>query len=299
MLRSFYSCLAFLFALSVHLQAQTSLADPDRGGASLIASSSSSLEPADFNSGDDDDSLSGFGNNPSVRSTATILPRTVPTSMRPFSKVAVGFNAGLLGVGVEIATPLHKRGNLRISGNGFRYSGLFKVSGFNIEGGFKLASVRVAYDLLPFAGSFHISPMVMAYDGIRFNGNVTVQPSYSIYLNNTAYYSSTSDPIKGTPTVILPKTAPGLTIGWGNILPRGDRRHLSFPFEIGGVYTGQPKVNLNLTGSACDSTGTNCGSIANNSEIQANIAAQENYYLNKYSWLRFYPIVQFGVGVKF
>jgi hypothetical protein len=297
MLRSFFVLLALLIVLSVKpIQAQTNLPDLNPSTEpSLIAASSSSMTLSDDLL--EGDSVGDMG-SPAVKSSNT-LPNAENSSMRPFFHVAVAVELGFLGIGGQIATPLHDRGNLRLAGDAFSYSYLFNTNGFAINAKLNLRSVRLAYDFLPFRDSFHISPAVMLYYGNNFGGTVTVNPQTSVTINNTSYTSSPSDPIRGTPSVTFPKAAPALTIGWGNLLPRSEHSHLSFPFEIGGVYSGQPDIHLNLTGTACNSLGANCMPVATSPSIQANIAAQQNTYKNDYSWLRFYPIVQFGIGYKF
>jgi hypothetical protein len=302
MLRSFSARIALLILLPTALiQAQNLLPNPEfHTQASLLTAYSSSVNPPETQPDPTSEGFyrSDFTKSPAVKSS-NAQPQVASTSVRPFSKVGVGFNVGFLGIGAEIATPLHQRGNLRVSGNAFQYSAPFNTNGFDVDATFKVASVRVAYDFLPFAGSFHISPLLMAYNGNNFGGTVTVQPQNSVTINNTVYFSNAADPIKGTPSVTFSKVVPGFTIGWGNLIPRGEHSHISFPFEIGGVYSGQPKVNMNLTGTACNASGTSCKPVATDPGIQANIAAQQNTYISDYSWLRFYPIVQFGIGYKF
>jgi hypothetical protein len=221
-------------------------------------------------------------------------------SMKPFSHVGVAVELGFLGIGGQIAVPLHARGNLRVAGDAFQYSYLFTTDGFNINSKLNLSSVRLAYDFLPFKGSFHISPTLMLYNGNNFGGAVTVASGTSVQINNVTYTSSASDPLRGNPTFSYSnKVAPGLTIGFGNLVPRQSNHHWSVPFEFGGVYTSQPKALLNLSGTACDQNGLNCQQVATSSSIQANIVAQQNTYQSDYSWLRFYPILQVGVGYKF
>jgi len=60
-------------------------------------------------------------------------------------------------------------------------------------------------------------------------------------LDGTTYTSSATDPVTGTGAVTMNKTAPKLTVGWGNLVPRSGR-HFSVPVEIGAAYIGDPKV---------------------------------------------------------
>jgi hypothetical protein len=56
---------------------------------------------------------------------------------------------------------------------------------------------------------------------------------------------------------------------------------------------------LNLTGSVCDSNGTNGRTISSDPTVQSNIVAEQNKLNKKASPFRFYPVLSFGIGFKF
>lgn len=118
-------------------------------------------------------------------------------------------------------------------------------------------------------------------------------------MNNVSYLSSTADPVSGTGSLKFPnKAAPKLTVGFGNMLPRNGR-HFSVPVELGFAYIGDPKVLLNLKGTACDSNGVYCQDVTTSPEIQANIAGQQLKIQNDVSPARFFPIFSVGFAANF
>jgi hypothetical protein len=88
------------------------------------------------------------------------------------------------------------------------------------------------------------------------------------------------------------------TIGWGNLVPRS-HRHFSVPVEVGVVFQGSPKANLNLVGNVCDSPGVNCRSIASDPTVQSNILAEQTRVTNSMSFFKFYPVISVGFGYSF
>ncbi|MHB8304137.1 MAG: hypothetical protein ACYDC6_15180 [Acidobacteriaceae bacterium] len=112
----------------------------------------------------------------------------VASSMRPFSKLGVGVNVGTLGIGVEAATPLANRFNLRGGGNFFSYSRNIDRSGLTYVANLDLRSVQASLDWFPFGGSFHLSPGAMLYNGTKVAANVQVPTNTAFTLNGVDYY---------------------------------------------------------------------------------------------------------------
>ena len=81
--------------------------------------------------------------------------------------------------------------------------------------------------------------------------------------------------------------------------------HWSMPFELGAVFTGVPRLDLNVAGNACTSqadaatNGPSCVNMATNSTAQANLASQIAKYQNDLNPVKVYPILSFGVAYNF
>jgi hypothetical protein len=216
----------------------------------------------------------------------------------PFSGFAIGVKVGLLGIGVQAATPLAHRFNLSGGGNFFSYTDNLTSDGIHYDANLRFRSGEASLDFFPFVKSFHISPGLLFYNGNQMTGGATVPGGTTFTLNHVTYLSSSSDPVTGTGSVTFNKAAPKLTIGFGNMIPRNGH-HFSVPVELGFVYEGDPKVALNLAGTVCTPNGENCETIAEDPSVQANITAQQTKISNDASPARFYPIFSVGVAYSF
>ena len=224
-----------------------------------------------------------------------------PKPIRPFSTAAVAVKLGIAGIGVDVATPLAQHFNLRAGGSFFSYSGNFSSDGINIAGDLKFRSGTASLDWFPFHGGFHISPGITFYNGNNLNATTLVPAGQSFSLGNANYISSTTDPVNGTASVYFGRrTAPSLTIGFGNMIPRSGR-HISFPFEIGFQYIGTPTLTFNLKGTACTNANdpTTCSPIQTDAQTQVNIQQQESDIDSDIKPLRFYPIISQGLSIRF
>lgn len=219
-------------------------------------------------------------------------------SSKPFSRLGVAAKVSTLGIGVEAATPLTQRSNLRAGFNLFSYSRTFHEDGIAYAGQLRFRSVEAHYDWFPFGGAFHVSPGVLVYNGNQMTANSSVPGGSSFTLNDTTYISDPNNPITGSGKVDFVKAGPMFTVGWGNLLPR-NYRHFSIPVEVGVVYTGAPRTAINLGGDACDASGVNCLDITTNAPFQANVRAEQNKFNSDISAFKFYPVLSAGFGFNF
>lgn len=72
--------------------------------------------------------------------------------------------------------------------------------------------------------------MVVLANNNHGRATVLVPAGSTINLDGQDYISSLTDPLQGNGSVDFRKTSPGLTVGWGNMMPRL-RNHLSFPVD--------------------------------------------------------------------
>lgn len=219
-------------------------------------------------------------------------------STKPFSRLGIAIKASLLGAGVEAATPLTTRSNLRAGLNLFRYDRGFNKDGVAYAARLRFRSIEAHYDWFPFAGGFHLSPGMLVYNGNQLEANASVPAGDTLTLNDVTYTSDPADPLTGNGKIDFVKAAPMFTVGWGNLLPRNHRR-FSVPFELGFVYTGAPRTTLHLGGGACDGNGLNCRAIASDPTFQTNVQAERDKLNHDMSALKFYPVISVGFAVNF
>lgn len=210
--------------------------------------------------------------------------------------IGIGVKVSTLGIGGEVAIAVSHRTNVRFGFNAFSYGHTFDKDGATYKGNLDLRSAQATYDIF-FLKGLHLSPGVLFYNGNQVTANVSVPGGQTFSLSNTTYMSDAANPVAGTGKLTVYKAAPMLLFGIGNLVPRSG--HFSTSFEIGAAYQGPPRVALNLGGSACDSTGLFCRSIASDPTIQSNIVAEQAKLNKSASPYKFYPVISFGVGYKF
>jgi hypothetical protein len=240
-----------------------------------------------------------FSNDSGLGGSAATRPTSAST-YRSFPGIGVGFKIGLLGPGVEAAVPLGRHFNVRGGGNFFSYTDTLTSSGITYNANLRFRSAEASLDWFPWAGGFHISPGALLYNGNQVTGGANVPGGQTFTLNSQDYTSSATDPVTGTGSLTFAKSAPKITVGWGNLVPRGER-HFSFPFEVGFAYVGYPKFQLNLQGTACyNYQGTPyCDNVATDSNIQSNLATEIQKINKDAAPARFFPILSQGFAVRF
>jgi hypothetical protein len=244
-----------------------------------------------------DDSAPGGNSAPAKSSSSTATP-SPKSSSKEHLNVGVGVKVSTLGIGGELAFPVTHRSNVRFGFNAFNYNRTFTKDGVTYKGALELRSAQALFDIFPFAVALHLSPGVLLYNGNKVNANASIPGGQNFTLNGTSYLSDAANPVTGTGKLTFYKAAPMFLLGFGNLVPRSNRR-FSVSFEVGAAYQGPPHAALALSGSACDATGLNCRTISSDPTIQSNIQAEQAKINKSASPFRFYPIVSFGVGYKF
>lgn len=212
--------------------------------------------------------------------------------------VGIGVKASLLGGGLEVAARVTHRANVRAGFNYFSYRRGFTKDSIAYNGQLEFKTVEAHFDVFPFDGGFHVSPGLLAYIGTPITAAAAVGGGQSFTLGGTTYYSDTAAAVTGNGKINFNRVSPMATIGWGNLVPRS-HRHFSVPVELGVVFQGSPKANLNLVGNVCDSPGVNCRSIASDPTVQSNILAEQTRVTDSMSFFKFYPVISVGFGYSF
>lgn len=212
--------------------------------------------------------------------------------------IGIGVKAGLLGIGAEVAVPITHRFNVRGGFNFLSISDSFAHDQANYSGHLMWRSGEAHLDWFPI-GSFHISPGMLFYNGNQLSANISVPGGQDFTLNGTNLQSDPADPVGGNGHLSYSnKVAPEITVGFGNMVPRNGK-HFVFSTEVGIAYTGSPTATLNLTGSACNTTGPGCQPIATTPALQADVAGEEAKINNDVKVARIFPIFSIGFSYRF
>ena len=273
------------------------------------------------------------GNDEVVNSTDTGLPlpeapepeafggsrehyNVIPAAERhqaPFSRIGIGADVSLLGVGIKSAIVLSDFFDARFMGNFFIYnSGRYEVEGFNVTGNLHLASAAASLDWYPFNSVWRLSPGVMFLNENQITMATNIVPGTSFTLNNQTFYSASANsatgatPLSGTGVLGLNTNRPAATItgGFGRFIPRSNR-HWSLPAEFGVVFTGAPTVNIHASGWVClDAAQTQCSNLGDpsnpvavefNNALQTSLTRWRSYL----SRVPIYPIISYSVIYSF
>jgi len=207
------------------------------------------------------------------------------------ARVGFGLRASTLGIGGQFGVRTSDSTNLRFGFNDFSYHHDLTHDGINYAGSLQMRSVSAQFDWF-FWGPLHLSPGWLLYDGNQLSATAAVPGGKGFSLGGSNFTSSTTDPVGGSALLRARRSAPLLTLGLGNLVPRGDGR-FGVDFEVGVAYHGTPQTTLTLTGSACDSSGANCqptSSAAVQSSVQAEVAKLNNQVAR----YKLYPVLALG-----
>jgi hypothetical protein len=276
-----------------------SAATTTSGMTSASATSSSASTPSD-----DATVAAIVAAAPGPNESSSLMLGTPPAAPPPpngdgAAKIGIGVKVSLLGIGIEAATPLSKRINLRGGFNFLNYNRDFNNDGIHYDGQLSFRSGEAHLDWYPL-GAFHLSPGVLFYNGNKVTGNASVPSGQTFTLGGTQYESDPTgaNPVTGAGQLTFPKAAPQILVGFGNMLPRNGR-HFGFNFEVGGEYQGSPTVGLNLQGTACNTATGTCANAATDPGIQSSIQAQEKKINHDLAPFKFFPQISMGFGINF
>ena len=195
---------------------------------------------------------------------------------------ALGAHIGTLGPGLDAVGYLTPHFDLRAVGNyaAFNVHGTINTTDYNTD--ITMESLQGLLDWRPTEGNFRIT------GGVVLNNNrvkLTTQPTDStIKVGDNEYPSSEVGQMNGD--ITFSKIAPYFGIGYGNAV--AGNVGLTFSFDIGVVYQGQPTVKL-----------TDNGPIAADPTFQSDLAIQQQDAMNTASDYKFYPVISFGICYQF
>ncbi len=257
--------------------------------------SSYDVHSVDRNSSSDDE------NSGSVQTAIASASIILATHVRPFSSLGVDAHVGIGGIGFDVATPISRIFNLRAGADFFGYGTSFQEEGANVTANLQLRSGHASLDWFPFGGRFRLSPLIVYGNNNRVQATAIVPSGSTVTLNGQDYISSATDPLHGSGSINFRKVSPGISLGFGNILPR-TKSHFSVPVEAGFYYVGQPSLKVAFTGSACDPAqppAIGCQSVDQDPGFQQNLAAFIARNNNNLSYASFFPVFSVGLGYKF
>ncbi|MGB1580029.1 MAG: hypothetical protein ACPHER_00810 [Nevskiales bacterium] len=213
------------------------------------------------------------------------------TAAQAETPMAIGVNVGTAGFGADINMGLTENLNLRLGINHFSTSQDADADDndgvpnneLHYSGDLRLNNLSLIADWAPWGGVFHVSAGAVA------NANdLKVDATCNAAICEVGNSSFTSGALGTITTDIdVEDFGPYIGIGWGN--PLGDNTGLSWRFELGAIYQGEPSVEMTSSG--------NCG-IAS-SACQAALDREADELESDLSSLQWYPVAQLGLSYRF
>ncbi len=216
--------------------------------------------------------------------------------IRPFAEYGMALKFGSLGAGFEVGTTLLRNWNLRAGANFIDYGRQGTTDGVDYSGELHFRSGQMSLDWFPRHGGFHISPGVLLFRS-RVFAQAMVPGGGTYTSDGVVYTSNPADPVRGVGQIQYSRrVSPALTVGFGNIIPRGGKRW-TIPVEVGVAYVGAGRVSAQIVGQACDADG--CFDVATDPDSQVNL--KENLFDVNETLKRvpIFPMLSVGVGYRF
>ena len=202
------------------------------------------------------------------------------------SGVALGLKGGTLGAGAEATVRLTDKLNFRIGSNQYSKEerGVEDDIEYDIE--LNLSSAAALFDWHPFGGVFRVTA------GALLNGNelkFEARPAAGYFIGDVVIPYNALDVGKLEGEVTFDDVAPYASIGWGNAV--GKNRNITFSFEIGAVFQGEPEVDLTATGGSA--------LLYSDPAFQANLKKEEDNLQDELDEYDIYPVAAIGLSYHF
>jgi hypothetical protein len=217
-----------------------------------------------------------------------------------FSRLSTGLAVSSLGIGIQAATNLGPRSDLRGFGNYTNLTHRYTQSGFQIALNVGMANAGAMLDFYPLHRfPLRFSPGFLYLNQNRVAAELRARQNATFTINNVDYASDNTDPVHGTGRLLLGGSGLMLTTGLGRFVSH-DHKRFTFPFEAGVAFINTPVAQFNLLGHVCDVNNPGfCQSAAQFPTFAQNLAAQLASWNRRVSPFHIYPILQGGFSYSF
>jgi hypothetical protein len=200
----------------------------------------------------------------------------------PVDGWGVSANIGTLGIGVNLDRSFSSNIGGRL-GASFGSIGADRTeSGIDYNATLNFNSFQLLGDFYPFGSGLRLTGGLM-YQNNRFS--VNSKPTNNAYtINGTQYSSAEVGGLQGE-FQYANAIAPYVGIGYG----KGSSDGFGFNADLGVLFTGAPKVNLNATNPVFN----------NNATTRSQIDAQARQTENDLQGFNLYPVLSVGVSYSF
>jgi hypothetical protein len=184
----------------------------------------------------------------------------------------VGVRAGTTGLGADFGWGIVPTLGGRVGISGMNFNADFETSDIDYDAKAKIANLNGFLDWSP-VGPFRITAGLVANNNkVDLTGqprNASLPPGSSVTGTVKPEHSLT----------------PYLGIGYGNVWTKG----VNFYFDLGIMFQGTPKVDLNV----------NCTPSAQCTAAQNQVAAEERRVQDELNKFKYYPVFNIGITIGF
>lgn len=193
--------------------------------------------------------------------------------------------AGTVGFGGGVATSFNKHIGARVSYTTYEYSvNDIEESELTLDGKAKIGGAHAFLDWHPFGGAFRLSAGAIENASL----SARARPISNAYTLNGVTYSA-DDIGEARGTAKYDSISPYLGLGLGHTLSSDGR--LAFTADLGIVFTGSPKVELNATCAVPNAM--LCA------QIEADALAEEAELQEEADKLEYWPMLSVGISYRF
>lgn len=197
--------------------------------------------------------------------------------------LAITPRTGTLGHGADLSLPLAENLNLRVGYGRYTKTKDVTESDVNYNGKLTLSGGMLVADWFPFGGNFRVSAGAIKNQS---KVEIAAKPNGTVTFNGVTYNGGD---IHADGKISFEKTAPYIGLGYGNATARS---RIGFFAEFGLAYQ---KPDATLTAN-CNLGGTSCASDPN---FANNVAAEQRELQADADDIKWFPVVQLGMSIRF
>jgi hypothetical protein len=211
-------------------------------------------------------------------------------SISPAAASDYGLNLklGTNGLGFDATKSFGSDFKLRLGYSVLNYKRNFDSADNTFDGKLKLGGADLLADYHPFSSGFRVTGGIYA-PNYKFSGTAASTQSGTVKLNGNTYTSAQVSSVSGQANWSGIKPYLGIGYDGFNATREGG---FFFTYDMGVMFLGNPSTNLTATCGATVSV-TVCNKI--NSDAQA----EKSSFDSKAGNLKFFPVIQLGVGYRF
>jgi hypothetical protein len=204
------------------------------------------------------------------------------------SDYGLNLRLGTTGVGFDATKTFGSDFKVRLGYSGLNYKRNFDSTDNTFVGKLKLGGADLLADYHPFSSGFRVTGGLYA-PNYKFIGVAASTQTGTVKLNGNTYTSAQVSSVSGQASWSGVKPYLGVGYDGFNATRKGD---FFFTYDMGVTFLGNPSTSLNANCGASVSA-TLCN------KINADAQAEKSSFDSKTGNLKFFPVIQLGVGYRF